>query len=79
LWRGYESRIVDTMMATIATPEKALFDRLWWREDIIREQSRFDELRLEMDELNRDRFISSVDRSQSPKMRQVLSFLLPLR
>lgn len=66
-------------MIHTATPEKALFDRLWRRNDIVREQSRFVELRLELDLLDYNTFSGYIERSQSPKMYQVLLFLKPLR
>ena len=62
-----------------ATAEKALFDWLWWKKDIVREDSRFQELRLEFDLLDYEHFKERVDKSQSPKMQKVLLHLTHIR
>ena len=62
-----------------ATPEKALFDRLRWKKDIAWEDSRFEELRLEFDLLDYNKFKERIEKSKSPKMHKVLLHLTHIR
>lgn len=75
----YEIVKKDWFLVYKASPEKALFDYLYLKKDIIFEFSYFKELRLNMENVNLRKFEKLLKKYKSPKMQKIFIFLKQLK